>query len=96
MLDRRTFLRRLILGAPALGLAADLDWEKLLWVPKPMIVVPPMPVIFTPKYYEVGVPIYLEEILPLDQQQRLGVAEFVIQDYQRATANMAKWLETPL
>lgn len=37
--DRRSFLRSLL----ALPLAAELDLEKLLWVPKPMIVVPRLP-----------------------------------------------------
>lgn len=36
MIDRRSFLRHLL----ALPIAAQLDVEKLLWVPKPIVVVP--------------------------------------------------------
>lgn len=39
-LTRRAFLRKLWLGAAALPIAAELDWERLLWVPKPIITVP--------------------------------------------------------
>ena len=39
MIDRRSFLR-ILLASP---LVATLDVEQLLWVPKPIIVVPAMP-----------------------------------------------------
>lgn len=40
-LNRRDFLLRALAAAPALALA-DLDVERLLWVPKPMVTVPSM------------------------------------------------------
>jgi len=42
-IDRRAFLRAL--AASAVGMT--LDPERLLWVPKPMIVVPAMPALYT-------------------------------------------------
>lgn len=39
-LARRDFLRRLLASAPALAVGMEIDWEKLLWVPKPIITVP--------------------------------------------------------
>lgn len=49
-MNRRDFLRRVLSGAAGLAIGADLDVERLLWVPKPIITVPAMPV-------ECGVPI---------------------------------------
>ncbi len=43
---RRRDLLRLLLSTPALALA-DLDVERLLWVPKPMVVVPAMPALLS-------------------------------------------------
>jgi hypothetical protein len=40
-MDRRSFLRHLLM----LPIAAQLDVERLLWVPKPLVVVPAMPAI---------------------------------------------------
>lgn len=60
-IDRRTLLR-LLLATPV---AALCDVEHLLWVPKPFIIVPALPTppqfLFQPKYYEVSVPVYLED-----------------------------------
>ena len=39
-MNRRDFLSLMI----ASGLAESLDWERLLWIPKPIITVPAMPV----------------------------------------------------
>jgi hypothetical protein len=39
MVDRRTFLRHLL----ALPIAATLDVEKMLWIPRTIITVPTMP-----------------------------------------------------
>ena len=43
MMDRRSFLR--LIGMGVIG--AELDIEKLLWIPKTMIVVPAKPEIIT-------------------------------------------------
>ena len=43
-MDRRAFLRALLAGAAGAALGAELDIERLLWVPKPIISVPAMPV----------------------------------------------------
>ena len=41
--SRRAFLRALV-AAPALGASVlAVDWEKLLWTPKPIVVVPALP-----------------------------------------------------
>ena len=41
--SRRAFLKAL-LAAPVVAAGAfEVDWERLLWVPKPLIVVPAMP-----------------------------------------------------
>lgn len=42
MIDRRTFLRRLGFGTVAAAAAANslFDVERLLWIPRPMIMVP--------------------------------------------------------
>ncbi len=41
--SRRAFLRALV-AAPAFGASVlVVDWEKLLWTPKPIVVVPAMP-----------------------------------------------------
>lgn len=41
---RREFLKRLLGGAAGVAIAATVDVDKILWEPKPMIVVPEMPV----------------------------------------------------
>ena len=89
MIDRRTFLRRLLLTTPAVSLGMDLDWEKLLWLPKSMIVVPHMPTIFTPRYYEVAVPVYVED-LRLITNTSLG--NVVSDEYRRIAISMATWM----
>lgn len=43
MMNRRDFVRRLVAGLAGTAVATELDLERLLWVPKPMIVVPAMP-----------------------------------------------------
>ena len=43
MPSRREFLRRLLAGAAGAAIGAELDLERLLWVPKPIILVPAMP-----------------------------------------------------
>lgn len=45
VMDRRLFLRRLASGLVGATIAPDIDLERLLWVPKPMIVVPAMPAV---------------------------------------------------
>lgn len=45
---RRDWLK-LLLAAP---IAATVDVEKLLWVPKPIVTVPAMPLAFHPKAFE--------------------------------------------
>lgn len=40
MLGRRDFLRRLLTGAAGMAIGAELDIDRLLWVPKPIITVP--------------------------------------------------------
>lgn len=42
-MNRRDFLARLTGGAVGLVVGQEIDWERLLWTPKPMIVVPAMP-----------------------------------------------------
>lgn len=41
-MNRRSFLKMLGLGTTALVAGAELDLERLLWVPKPMVTVPDM------------------------------------------------------
>lgn len=43
MMNRRDFVRRLVAGLAGTAVAAEMDLERLLWVPKPMIVVPELP-----------------------------------------------------
>ena len=45
-MDRRSFLRLLGSGAVGAAIGAELDLERLLWVPKPIITVPAMPSTF--------------------------------------------------
>ena len=40
MMNRRSFLGALGIGAAGTIVAADFDWDRLLWRPKPMVVVP--------------------------------------------------------
>ena len=42
-MNRRDLLTRLLTGAAGLAIGAELDIERLLWVPKPIITVPAMP-----------------------------------------------------
>lgn len=42
-MNRRDFIARLLGGAAGAALAATVDLEQLLWVPKPIITVPAMP-----------------------------------------------------
>ena len=42
MIDRRAFLRRLATGIIGATVGAELDIERLLWVPKSIITVPDM------------------------------------------------------
>jgi hypothetical protein len=40
MMDRRSFLRALLAAPLAIHEATEIDWDRLLWVPKPIITVP--------------------------------------------------------
>lgn len=42
-MNRRDFLFRVLSGAVGMALGAELDLDRLLWVPKPIITVPAMP-----------------------------------------------------
>lgn len=42
-MDRRDFIRRAVAGLAGTAVAAEFDLERLLWVPKPTIVVPSLP-----------------------------------------------------
>ena len=42
MLERRSFLRRLGLAVPSLVVGSEIDLDRLLWVPTPMVTVPDM------------------------------------------------------
>lgn len=58
MISRRALLRSLL----ALPIAATVDVEQLLWIPGQQIVVPAVYPYFAPKYWEVSVPLSLDEI----------------------------------
>lgn len=54
--SRRDFLRRAIAGGVGLAtVGAEFDLERLLWVPKPMVTVPAMPLAFHPLVYSMTV-----------------------------------------
>ena len=61
-MDRRSFLRLLSSGTVGAIVGAELDIEKLLWVPKPMITIPAM---------RMGPAITLEQIIDAELT-RLG------------------------
>ena len=88
-MNRRDLLR-LLLATP---IAATLDVEKLLWVPKPIITVParvPAGLLFAPKYYNVNIPIYLEELDILYAHSR--TADLVAADYLRGAKTLEQWI----
>lgn len=64
--DRRSFLKSLL----ALPIAATLDVEKLLWVPKPIITVPALPSIHYP----------VKQYLYLRATEAWNVGSFVQED----------------
>lgn len=96
-MNRRDFIARLLGTAAGAALGATLDLDKLLWVPKPIITVPAnfkisgqhMGLLFSPKYYEVSVPMYLEELEIIQAGQ---VADLLAADYLHVAKNMARML----
>lgn len=77
MISRRALLRSLL----ALPIAATVDVEQLLWIPGQQIVVPALP-LFTPKYWEVPVPLTLAEI---DAITMRVIMPKVVEDYLLTT-----------
>ena len=50
-MNRRHFLASLLAGSAGAAISATFDIEKLLWVPKPMVSVPAMPLMFNKNAY---------------------------------------------